>query len=53
MNDIIGKGIAEHLYFSFYFNWGFYFSAGYLFCYKIYESFFNELKISLKCPAAA
>ncbi len=41
MESIIGKGINEKFYF--YFSWGYsYFSAGYFYCKKIFNSFFDE-----------
>lgn len=50
MENIIGKPIDKinilqfegQFYFSFYFNWGFFFSAGYLFFKKLYRKLFNE-----------
>jgi hypothetical protein len=52
MENIIRKAISEvnitlqqfvgQFYFSFYFNWGFYFSAGYLFYKKINIKLSNE-----------
>lgn len=56
MKDIVRKSLShisfqiclfaeqaiENLYFSFYFNWGYYFSAGYLFYKKINKKLSNE-----------
>ncbi len=42
MDQIIRKETAVQFYFSFYFNWGFYFSAGYLLCKKVWLFLSNE-----------
>jgi hypothetical protein len=47
MENIIRKGIVQ-LYFSMYFNLGWYFSAGYLFCKNIYIFFFNEISQKIR-----
>jgi hypothetical protein len=41
MNRLLGKGIGIVFYFSF--SWGYYYSAGYYYCKKIYSSFSDEL----------
>jgi hypothetical protein len=40
MNDIIMKEISRKAYY--YFNWGYYYSAGYYVCKKLYEIFEND-----------
>ncbi|MBV4417909.1 hypothetical protein KM800_00995 [Clostridium tyrobutyricum] len=49
MKNIIGKGtekLNKKFYFEFSFSWGYYyFSAGYLFCKKIFGSFLMSKRI--------
>lgn len=52
MNNSIRKEFAVQInILYFYFSLGFYFSAGYLYCKKIYESFSNEFYRLLYSPA--
>ncbi len=51
MERVLRKEFALKEYY-FYFCWSFYFSAGYFYCKKIYDSFFNEFPYAVLNGAA-